>query len=83
MTELSANLLKILLGVWSRILSFARELKGTKLRASKPSIFSLTPSQFAPYFLLTPGDLACPLACSVYPPGKWKGNICVNPIEAQ
>ena len=46
MTELSSNLLKILLGVWSRILSFARELKGTKnppssrlLLPSSPDIF--------------------------------------------
>ena len=27
------------------------------------------------FFLLTPGALVCSLACSICPPGKWKGNV--------
>ena len=37
---------------------------------------SSTRSPLIPFFfLLTPGALVCSLACSICPPGKWKGNV--------
>ena len=52
LTELSSKLLQYLLGVWSRILSFARELKRTKLRVNPP--FSPSPLPSSPHIFCSP-----------------------------